>query len=307
MLNDGAVTRASKDVSGVGGESPSDEGSKPPTAPTSDAEKPDAAPPPGTDDKKPSRREQARTANEARIAELEAAVEAEKQAREDAIKQARDEARAEAERERAEAAEREQQESLSRKHLEDVERFQRLMRLPDADLSDDDYRWREEQKQLLAKYPEAERFHMALAQESVKTEREALEKDRIAFWDGVRDQLGAAAKLPHVDPKALLANAETPLDTWDKMAGYYHAAGAAWKDAEYAPKLSAAEEKIAHLEDEIKDLKVVGPRGLGSGRAPVTGGRSAASERDTSSFDPDRGWRQNLSAALSAPSNGRRG
>lgn len=297
-------------ASGTDGETPADAGSKPADAPTPDA---DAAP--------KSRRAEAREANLRRIAELEQEVQTLRTAtpadpdadREVAIAAAVEAARAEErdriERERTEEAERAEQTALSQKHLQDVERLQKLMRLPDSALSAEDYNWREEQKELLAKYPEVEQHYRTVAQQeaaAARAESDAAIQRHLTAWDGeIRGQLAKAATLPNVNPDDLKANAPNPLTTWDQMASYYHAAGAAWKDAEYAPQIAERDATISRQQDEINDLRLVGPRGLGSSRAPVTGGRSSAAEAGPQQFDPSRSPRENLSDALMAPaSNG---
>jgi len=272
--------------------------SKPDAAPTPDEGKP-AEPP------KLSRRQQEAAAKDARIAELEASVE-----------KARDEARAEArqqyDREQQERQEASDREALARSSQADVERFERLNRLPDDHptlAEGDNWTWLQERKRLLASFPEADKFYRTWA-ENVVTERtkgveQTLKTEREGFWNGVRAEFRAAATLPNTSPKDLeVGNADAPT-TFRDMAAYYHARGAGWKEAEYAPqiaerdqRIASLEEKVAEQEADIKDLRTFGPRGLASARAATTGGQSGSESTGSSGFNPNRPARENLAAAL---------
>ncbi len=276
--------------------------SKPDAAPTPDEGK-EASPP------KLSRRQQAEEANKARIAELEAAVE-----------KARDEARAEArqqyEREQQERQEREEREALQKTSQADIERFERLNRLPDDHptlAEGDNWQWLQERKRLLASFPEADRHYRAWAERVVAERTQGVEQtltaERASFWNGLRAEMRAAATLPNTSAKDLEVGAEGAPQTFAEMAAYYHGRGAAWKEAEYAPqvaerdqRIAAQDDKIAELEEEIRDLRLVGPRGLGSARAATTGGASAGSG-GSPGFNPNRSWRENFDAAIGG--NGR--
>jgi hypothetical protein len=253
--------------------------------------------PPGTPPTKLSRRQQAAEESRQRIQQLEAE-------RDQAREQGRAEAREALAREQAERQAQEQQASVSRAHLADVERLQRLLRTPDGQLTAEDYAWREDQKELLARYPDAERHFAAERDHAITVERQRQAAERTAFLDGIVAQLRASEALPGVSHDDLKADAPTPLDSWDKMAAYFHAAGASSTASELQPKLDQALETIERQAAEIKDLRLVGPRGLGAARAPVSGGTSAGTENGSSSFDPRRSARDNLAAALAQGSNG---
>jgi hypothetical protein len=272
--------------------------SKSDAAPTPDEGKP-ADPP------KLSRRQQEAAAKEARIRELESSVE---KAREEA----RAEARQEYEREQQTKAEREQQEALARSSQADIERFERLNRLPDdhPQLAEgDNWAWLQERKRLLASFPEADKHYRTWAEKVVAERTQGVEQtllsERDAFWNGVRAEMRQAATLPNTSAKDLEAGAEGAPQTFAEMAAYYHGRGASWKEAEYAPQIAERdqriaqhEEKIAELEEEVRDLRLVGPRGFGSARAATTGGASGASEAHSRRFNETRSSRDNLAAAL---------
>jgi hypothetical protein len=272
--------------------------SKSDAAPTPDEGKP-ADPP------KLSRRQQEAAAKEARIRELEAERDA-------AVTKAREEARAEFEREQQTRAEREQQEALARSSQADIERFERLNRLPDDHptlAEGDNWAWLQERKRLLASFPEADKHYRTWAERVVAERTQGVEQtlasEREGFWNGVRAEMRQAATLPNTSAKDLEIGAEGAPTTFAEIAAYYHARGAGWKEAELAPqvaerdqRIAQHEEKIAELEDEIKDLRLVGPRGLGSARAATTGGASGSSEAHSRRFNESRPAKDNLAAAL---------
>jgi hypothetical protein len=277
-------------------ESPAE--SKPDAAPTPDEGKPAEQP-------KLSRRQQAEQANQARIAELEAAVE---KAREEA----RAEARQQLEREQQERQDREQAEALARSSQEDIERFERLNRLPDDHptlAEGDNWTWLQERKRLLASFPEADRHYRTWAERVVAERTQGVEQtltaEREGFWNGVKAEFRSAATLPNTNPKDLEVGAEGAPQTFAEMAAYYHARGAGWKEAEYAPqiaerdqRIATQDERIAELEEEVKDLRLVGPRGLASARAATSGGQSGGGSGGSPGFNPNRPARENLLAGL---------
>lgn len=308
-----------------------------PAAPPADAPTPDDKPaseeaptpseapgdgaPEEPEQEKLSRRARAAEENRRRIAELEAEVASLKSATEASpeadleqqIEQAREQARAEERerlrRERDEEAGRQEQEALAASERADAERFERLNALPDDHptlAEGDNWQWLQERKRLLSQFPQAERLIKSQAARYVEEARardaEALEKDKQAFWANVLDDMATARQVPGVDFEAVRA-----AKTFAERDQILYAAGAASRDAEVAERdttITTHEETIARLEDEIRDLRLVGPRGLAARRAPTDGGRSGGAESGASAFDETRGWRQNLAAAL-APSNGR--
>lgn len=295
----------------LGAQSGKDEESSSPDQPkdgpeaTSETEsKPSEAPTDGkAEPAKPSRRQTAEEANKARIAELEAAV----AARDAAVEAARTEERERIQRESQEADTRRAQESLSAQQQAEAALFEQACRMSDADPRLNEaapdgsnrtlYQWREDRKELISQYPQAEAAIRAEVERSVADKLVEADRLQAKFWSDVEKRLKEAENLPHVNPADLKTNAENPLSTWDKVFGYYHAAGAAWKEAELSPQIAERDEKIAQLEDEVRDLKAVGPRGLVASRAPVSGGRSVTAG-DQTTFDPSRPARENLAAAL---------
>jgi hypothetical protein len=176
------------------------------------------------------------------------------------------------------------------------------------------YNWREDRKELealVSRSPEAEAAIRADARYEAEQQLEQARAEAGAERARLAREIQRATSLPHVKPEDLSSRAPEPLDTWDKMAGYFHQAGASWKAAELEPKLAERDETIAArdatiaaLQQSINDLKLVGPRGLGSGRAPVAPGQPASSASKPG-WDPRRDWRENFAAAINADANGR--
>jgi len=301
-------------------------------APPKDEPRPDGEPAPDDGASKPSdqpdegdgkpaesehqsRRQRAAEENRKRIADLEAEVASLKSAtpadpdeeRDRLIAEAAERARAEEReritREQTEAEQRREREALAASEQADIERFDRLNALPDDHptlAEGDNWAWLQEKKRLLSQFPQADAHYRTAAQQAIERAREQdradLDANQQRFWDSVRNDLATAKQVPGVDFDAVRA-----AKTFAERDQILYAAGASSRDAEVATR----DETIARLEDEVRDLKLVGPRGLGSRRAPVEGGRSGTAESGPRSFDPDRSWRQNLGAAL-AGSNGQR-
>jgi hypothetical protein len=169
----------------------------------------------------------------------------------------------------AEDAQRAEQAAIAASAEADAERYRRLTDTLDDDLSPEDYNWREEQKDLLKRYPQVRKLADGLVETERRTLREQASRQQDAFWGDVRSQIARTSGLPHVEIETLKA-----APTWDRMAEHLHAAGAAWKEAEYAPQLSERDEKIARLEADVADLRRFGPRGLANAAAPFSGGTS---------------------------------
>lgn len=258
---------------------------------------------------KDSRRDAGREGNLARIAELEASLKAAEDAKvahEAAIaaaaEQARADERARIERE-AQAAQAASASSVAdEQRRADLARFDRLQQVPDTEISVEDYNWREEQKQKLAMFPDVRAHYQTWAEEKAEQARQEALAGQQAYQDEQQRQILLSAKLPGVKIEDLRRDAPTPLRTWDAMAEYFHRTGgevvAAAKDAEYQPKIDELTEKLSQAEDRIRDLELVGPRGLGARRAPLPAGRSASTAGGPPVFDPSRNARDNLGAAL---------
>jgi hypothetical protein len=185
-----------------------------------------------------------------------------------------------------------EQAELARQDETDAARYLRLRDMPDHELSGEDYAFREDYKDLLLKAPRIRAEYDNLLQ----IERQHMEQDRKAkedgFWTGVRQELSMAATLPHTNPNDLLNTNPNAPKTFPEMANYYHAAGAAWKDAEYLPKLAAKDAEIQRQAAEIEDLRRFGPRGIASAPAPFAGGQSAGP--GAGGFDMDSLIRQSV-------------
>jgi len=150
-----------------------------------------------------------------------------------------------------------------RQFAETEARLQRLNSTPDAELSGEDYQWREDEKARRREY--AERFPQVEAHYRQQADHR-IQSTTNAFWADVRQQLSTSAHLPSVDKAALQT-----LPRWDQMAEKIHtdawAGGAASVRTELQPE-------IDRLRAENNELKLTGPRGLGAAKTAINGGRS---------------------------------
>lgn len=118
------------------------------------------------------------------------------------------------------------------------------------------YQWREDRKELIARYPEAEQ---ALRAESERSYAQWVEADRAK----TREAISASAQREGVDPERW----KTPGVTWDSMAKDLADAREAKVRAELQPQL----DELAQLRRDIQQLT---PQALGAQRGPATAGRS---------------------------------
>lgn len=178
---------------------------------------------------------------------------------------------------------------------QDAERYNRLIAVPAAQLSDEDWAWVENQKALRASAPAAERAIRADAERYLAEQQQALQQQAeqavAAGWDQIRNditaQIDASTALPNVDKAAFKA----PGVTWQQMAETIHAAGAAWKEAALTERVTTAEAETARLKQENADLQA---RLLSGRRVPANVGRTAGAAPSANGFDVSRGWRGNL-------------
>lgn len=210
--------------------------------------KPTEPAPRGADGKFLPRRgapEAVRTAEE-RVADLERQL-----AERDPVK-LRDQVRAEilAESEAAQASDQERA---------DIERYQRLLSTPDAELSGEDYQWREDRKELLAKYPHVEKHYQSFAQTQIDDGWKRIKSD-------IGQKMAVHASKPGVD-----ADAFSKLDDWGEIGEHLYHAGARAMEGDLRPQLEAANARIQELEQQYR---YSGTGGLGSARGAVPAGRS---------------------------------
>lgn len=259
---------------------------------------PTDAPKPGDGAAEPpklSRREQERADHQAEIARLAAERDQIKADRDAAIEAARVEERDRIERDRTAAAERDAQSTQATQARAEAERYDRLCRTPDAELSGEDYQWREDRKALLAAYPEAQQHLQAEADRRIAARQAELEATYSGIDRSLREQIAASAIESGVDPKSW----EKPGTTWLTMsrdiAKAERAAGKAEAETAAAARVEAAETEAERLRKENEDLR----RGRGDGRpTPAVIGRSPSGTNGTATFDPNRGWRGNLRDAF---------
>jgi len=142
---------------------------------------------------------------------------------------------------------------IAQTQAETVRRYRTLLEVPDHEISPEDYQWREDYKERLRQYPEVEQFHQTAAQLQIQEER-------AAFLGHQRQQLQSVAALPGVDPEKVRSTAD-----YGEIGRHLYEAG---------KSVSAA--RIAELENEVRQLRLNGPNGLGAQRSPIGAGRSAA-------------------------------
>jgi len=142
--------------------------------------------------------------------------------------------------------------------LASEDRYRRLLAKPDddADWSQDDYVWLQDEKRKRALLPDVTRHFETVIEQERRLARESVEREQAAFWAQVGNDLASAADLPGVDLEAL-KKAPTFADR-DRMV---YAAATARRDGE-----------IKALREELADAK---RQLLGIVRPPLNGGRSA--------------------------------
>lgn len=203
---------------------------------------------------KPGRRASKAEANAQRIAELE------RQLAERDPEQIRQQVLAE---QRGEVT----QSQAEAQRRADAARFRELQDTPDADLTGEEYAWREEQKKLISIVPGANQ----LLENLLAHDRQLLWADvtgkQNAFWKDVGQQFSRLAERPGVD-----ANTVNTVKSIEQVGAHLYDAGAASRQPE-----------IDELRAEVEDLRQFGPRGISAARTPFAGGSSGASSG--ASFD----------------------
>lgn len=228
------------------------------------------------------RRSQNAEADKARIADLERQV-AERDP--EAIRQ---QARADFEAEQQRKAEAEATQAVADADAEEAAWYQRVRDVPDRNLSDEDYRKREDYRARLDLFPTVTKQARALARreaDAVKAEHTA---EAEAFWQGVHGRFGLLQTLPGVTKEKL---AET--DLYEIGRHLYDTGGDTREQkvrAELQPKLDAALEEVRRLKDASQQFRVNGRGGLAAARAPIAGGgRSGASSPATPDWKSSKG------------------
>jgi hypothetical protein len=150
----------------------------------------------------------------------------------------------------------------------DAERYERLRDIPDRDLSDDDYRWREDRKALLAQYPTARQAMLAEA------DRRAESKTTV-WANGIAAEVRTGAAEFGVDPKSWAPGTGA---TWLSMT----------RDAVKA-QTDPLKAEIAELKRELHSSRTVGPNGFGTVRVPALSGNSGGGTRSRTMDDWFRG------------------
>lgn len=183
----------------------------------------------------------------------------------------REQIRAEIEAEQTQKATQQATAAMSEQAQREAEWFEFANRLPDTDprlseLMPNDpegrtvYQWREDRKELIAKYPEAD---AALRADADRRALMADEQRKAAM----RDQIEGLARREGVDSKRWRDLGQGL--TWEVMASDLLDAREARVRAELKPKL----DRLAELE---RDMQQYRPQALGATREPLGAGRSSS-------------------------------
>ncbi len=248
------------------------------------SEQPEAAAP----DEASSRRRNVGAEKDAEIARLTAERDQILADRDAAIEAARVEARAPAQPATSSTVDAEQA-ALAASAEADASRYRTLLQTPDADLSVDDYQWREDRKALLRRYPEAERHFRVAAEQQIaeirQTAATGAETAKRTVLNGVAAAFHTLSDLPGVDGAAFRTLPDT-----EALGRALHAAGYETGKAE----IGAENARLRKENDELRSAA------LGAARAPVSAGRSAAAATDATAFNPRRSWRDNFDDVLAS-------
>jgi hypothetical protein len=203
-----------------------------------------------------SRRSAAARANLERIADLE------RQLAERDPEQVKQTVRAELEAERGREAERSARAALDAQTQEAADLYERLIATPDAELTAEQYEWREQRKALLKAYPSVEAHHKAAYDQKGRRFLEA-QRQHLA------EQLGRLSERPGVDREVFKS-----LPTFGELGEHLYEAGRRSRD----PELKRAQDRIRALEGDTSQYRLTGGRGLGAARGAIAargGGRSS--------------------------------
>ena len=160
----------------------------------------------------------------------------------------------------------------------DAERYQRLRDLEAAQMSDEDWNFAETYRKDLNAAPVAVRKANALAEQTIKAERQALSAERNGILNTIAAEVRTGAAEFGVDPKAWGPDSGA---TWLSMT----------RDAVAVQKtvIAARDARIAELERELHSSRTVGPNGFGTVRVPALSGSSGGGTRSNSMNDWLRG------------------
>jgi hypothetical protein len=172
----------------------------------------------------------------------------------------RQQVRAEIAAEQAQQAEAAKLDDLSKSQRANVERYRKLVETPDAQLSHEDYAWREEFKEKLAAFPEVQQFHTAQVAMQIEAAGKAQEQ-------ALRTALQRHVSKPGVDPDTF-----RKLGEWGALGDHLYEAGGKARQ----PEIDQRDARIAELEGTIRQLTVSGNGGLGAGRSLAPAGRSSS-------------------------------
>lgn len=150
---------------------------------------------------------------------------------------------------------------MARTRQEEVAKYRRLVEVPDSQLSNEDYTWREGMKERLAQFPDVRAFYEQDAETRVSQAEQA-------HVSGLRSSLSRHVGYAGVDQDAF-----KKLNDWGALGDHLYEAG---KKAQQ-PELDKRDARIRELEGDLRQLRVSGTRGIGAAREPSQGGRSAAS------------------------------
>jgi len=163
---------------------------------------------------------------------------------------------------------------------QDAARYLRLRDLPDGhpELSEgDNWAWLQEQKELRAKFPAAEKAIRTQYEAQLETETARLTQREAGIWDDIRGQLRRAGQKAGVDFEQYKGQ-----PSFEAMGSYLYDAGVRSRDAEIDALTRERDELRAERDQQ---LRYSGPRGLAATRTPPTAGRSSPGTSEPSIND----------------------
>ena len=192
--------------------------------------------------------------------------------------QLREQIRAEVRAEQQTAADNAKLDELAQSKAADVARYRQLLEVPDAEMSGDDYQFREDFKERLRLIPEVESTHRELARQTIEAERKALSTKEVNFLNGIYDQVATLASKAGIDPEKWKAKGVD----FAVMAEDYATARVSAREAEVRAELGA---EIRRLQDANQQFRLTGSRGLGAARTGLNGGVSGTGAPDLNAND----------------------
>lgn len=190
-------------------------------------------------------------------------------------------------------------EAVDEDYLGNQERYERLLTVPDAEISADDYQWREERKERRRVHAPVER-HLRSVYEGRLSAARASDQTTVSgrldeVMSRVGEQIGDMATLPGVDSSSWKTPGKTFADYGRSLYDGGKATGAAEKETELTGRVQKAESEAARLLKDNQDLRL---QIMGATPAPMVAGRSAPGTPGRPQANPAGSWEDNLGAAF---------